>query len=113
MKLQNRNNNRAGFTMVEMLVALLILAITLVPLINMLTDGFAGIVRAGRTSSDLYEVQKLVEEAIYLGSPTSSTWLTVTFTDPSTPSIIQIPGVIREIRFSDTAITTFIPRDGN
>jgi len=112
MKLQNLNNNRAGFTMVEMLLALLILAVTLVPLITMLTDGFAGIVRAGRTSSDLYQTQKLVEEAIYLGT-TSSTPLTITFTDAST---IQIPGVIREIQLSDTAvtaITTFIPRDRN
>jgi len=109
MKLQKWKNDQAGFSLAEMLVALFILAIALVPLIAMLTDGFAGIVRAGRTSSDLYQTQKLVEAAIYSGT-TSITPLTITFADTST---VQILGEIREIRLNDTAITTFIPRHRN
>ncbi|MBS3902276.1 MAG: hypothetical protein KGZ54_09705, partial [Dethiobacter sp.] len=41
-------------SLVEILVALLVLTIVIVPLVSMFTDGFSGIARTGRISHDLY-----------------------------------------------------------
>ncbi len=108
MKLQSWKNNISGLSLVEMLVALLVLAIIIVPLISMFTDGFLGIARTGRKSQDLYQAQIKVEAAIYTGANSitpSQPPLIINFADDSS---VLVPGAIYEIKVNDIAITTFI-----
>lgn len=100
-------------SLVEILVALLVLTIVIVPLVSMFTDGFSGIARTGRISHDLYQAQIEVEAAITAeaGSITPSpSPLKITFADGST---VSVPGEIREIKVNDVTITTFVLEHGN
>ncbi|MBS3898094.1 MAG: prepilin-type N-terminal cleavage/methylation domain-containing protein [Dethiobacter sp.] len=113
MKLQNWKNDVSGLSLVEVLVALLVMAIVIVPLISMFTNGFSGIARTGRKSQDLYQAQKEVEAAIYAGVNSitpSPPPLRITFADDS---FVLVPGEIREVRVNDIAITTFILNRAN
>lgn len=99
-------NNRAGFTLIEMLIALLVLSIVVAALISMLVNGMFGIVAAGTKSSNMYQTQVKVERAINTGT-SQNTPLTITFTDST---FITVPGEIASLQTDDVTISVFIPR---
>ena len=59
--------NEEGFTLVEVIVAFVLLVIMLYALITVFTTGSSGIFRAGRKSEALFETQKSIDNSIAEG----------------------------------------------
>lgn len=102
--------NELGFSLVELLIAMVILAVIILSFTALFSSSFSGIFTAGRKSKALFEAQDELEQKI-IGGTSLSTLLTVTFSDSST---ITIPGelITGDVLYEGNtgAVTTFIPQ---
>ncbi len=98
--------NQSGFSLVELLIAMVVLVIAVTAFTGMLTSGMSGIARAGEKSTHMYLSQEELEKKISTGT-TVGTLLTVTFKDLSS---IAIPGETVEFSNGNVSISAFIPR---
>ncbi len=98
--------SQAGFSLIEILVAVVVLFIIVFAFTSMLTDGMFGIVRAGERSTNIFASQEKLERKLSMGT-TINTPLTITLPDKTT---ITIPGEIVEFPQGNVNISVFIPR---
>lgn len=71
--------NQEGFTIVEVLVALVFLIIIIFAFTNLLATGHSGIFRAGQKSEALFYAQEDIDNQIAGGSGTGSVTHTISF----------------------------------
>lgn len=96
---------QTGFTLVELLVALMVLTIFLVSFIAMFVNGMFGISSSGQKSSDIFSTQEELEQMISRGT-SEATPLTITLPNSST---ISVSGEIVIIENGKAKMSTFIP----
>ena len=105
--------NQDGFSLVEILVAFVILLIVITAVTPLFTTSYAGIFRAGRKSNALYQAQRDIESAINVGTALNSDPLTITF--PGVPSItLTLQGKIETKTYpaeaNNVSVTVFLPK---
>ena len=98
--------NKSGFSLIELIIAMAVLAIIVATFTTMLTSGLFGIVKAGEKSTNIFLSQEDLEKKLSVGT-TIGTPLTITFTDLST---ITIQGEIVEFPNGNVSIRAFLPR---
>ena len=77
MTMKTNKNVKNGFTLIELIVAVAILAIVSIGFLTMFTSGFSIISRSGRQTKANYNAQELIEKSINDDSTTDAN-LTVT-----------------------------------
>ncbi|MBF7082134.1 prepilin-type N-terminal cleavage/methylation domain-containing protein [Desulfallas sp. Bu1-1] len=111
-------NNKKGFSILEVLVAISILVIIVFTFTTLFSAGFSGIFSAGRKSEALYKVQKEMENAIINKSGNNVTDGTISISFPSLTDPITVTGkfVICDQTYTDSngnertvTITSFVP----
>ena len=114
MKISKRKKNNKGMTLIEIIIAMAILAIIGVTFLNVFGSGYIGIVSGGKHTKTAYKAQQLVEKEI-IDNPVVTQKNSPTITFPGTTRTIQRLG--REIVITEnyngytkykTEITTFI-----
>lgn len=96
----------SGFTLVELLVALAILAIVAASFVGLYTTGVFGIARAGTRSHGINLSQEQLERSIQTGTVSTDIDLTITLPDGEE---FEVSGEIKEHTNEDVTLRTFIP----
>ena len=101
-----------GFTLIETVVAMLILSIIVAAYIALFTTSYGGIFSAGRKSEAIYDAQKVTDNHFANGTTLESDSLTVTFSDTSKNFIVKGKKQETTIQYEekDITITSFIPK---
>ena len=97
----------SGFSLVEVMIALVIIALIATAIVPLFISGFSGIVASGRKSVSMYETQVELERAISQGiqEPDESP-LAIIFADSSS---VEVRGKQLDVEIEKVSITVFIP----
>lgn len=103
--------NQHGFSLVEIIVAFVVMLIVITAVTPLFTSSYTGVFRAGRKSSVLQQAQSDIEATIRIGTTLNDDPLDIEF--PGVP-LIRVYGKIETIIHpTDThnvAITVFLPK---
>lgn len=115
-----RGGKQNGFTLIEIIVAMSVLAIVVVAFSTLFTTGFSGIFSAGDRSVAQYIGQEAAENIMagvdYVHSDVSISWqsqpVELFFSDGTT---LTVRGAVYELEYSDgkqiVRLTTFVPAE--
>lgn len=106
MHYKKNRGKEAGFSLIELVIAMMILAMAVGGLTTMLTSGMYGIARAGQKSTDLHLSQSDVERKISEGTASVAP-LTITFTDTTE---IPVLGEFVNFNHGNVEINVFLPK---
>lgn len=103
--------NQHGFSLVEIIVAFVVMLIVITAVTPLFTSSYTGVFRAGRKSSALQQAQSDIEAAIRIGTTLNSNPLNISF--PGVPSITlqgKIETIIHPTETHNVAVTVFLPK---
>ena len=101
--------NKRGFTLIEIIIAIALLGIISVAFLSMFSTGFSIISKAGRRTTSGFSTQTKVEDALNLGTAgtvISASGLNITLPDGS---IINGAGKTETITTNQVTITYYVP----
>lgn len=101
-------SDEGGFSLIEILIALVILSITIFAFTGLFTDSYSRIFSAGRKSQAIYKAQKDMESKIRSGTTLNQDF---TITVPHSTNItVKGELVDIEIEGQNAHLTTFVPK---
>ena len=113
MKISKRKKQNNGMTLIEIIIAMVILGIIAVTFLNIFSSGYIGIISGGKHTIVAYSGQRKTEEAITTATGTTTTSPTITFPGVANPiqrtgrEIVIIEDLNGDNKFK-TEIKTFI-----
>lgn len=113
MKISKRKKNNKGMTLIEIIIAMAILAIIGVTFLNVFGLGYIGIISGGKHTIVAYSGQQKTEEAITTATGTTTTSPPIPFPGVAKPiqrtgrEVVIIEDLNGDNKFK-TEITTFI-----
>lgn len=114
---KNRLSGKEGLALVELVVAILILAVIILAFTTLFGDSYANIFTAGRKSRALYQAQEELEIKIRTGTAQDNMFaitLPTGTTLPNGSGVLTVPGelVTGDYTYEGKTgtVTTFIPK---
>lgn len=99
-----------GFTMVEVLVAIVVLTVLIGSILLMLSNGMTGVWAAGHRSQALHAAETLIADTVGQGARSAADELSIVFPGMSA---INVPGSFEQVtgvsQGCSVTITAFIP----
>jgi len=107
---KDKNINQMGFTLIEIIVAVFIIAIMAAAFLPLLTNSFSGIFQSSSRQEALYQVQTNIE-----GLSNDNDDNAITIKDQSGTTITRIDGkmhtVTNTVNNNTVSINVFIPKE--
>ena len=105
-----------GFSMVELLVSLAIMAITVIAFIPVFNGSLSSILNSGTKSNAINAAQKNIEDALRSGTNLSTYTMNLTFKAQGLPNVdISVPGIAVNTSYQYSNITgnlkVFVPKN--
>lgn len=108
-------NKSKGFTLVEVLVSIAMIAIAIIAIIPLFNGSFSNIINSGKKSGAIAVAQKNIEDALKNGTSLSTDTMNLTFKRTGySDMILAIPGQKVDVTYAYSNITgslsVFVPK---
>ncbi len=111
--MQSIKNEQSGFSLVELLVAMVIFMIIVIAFTALFTNSYTGIFRAGDKSESMFVAQADMDKAIYRGNEGDEMNLKIPFIGAPDIEANNNPGRLIEIEYEyqggNSTIRYFLP----